>query len=277
MNKKLTLFPNLFTAANLFFGFLSLIFAVNDALKLVRYEDVLRPFVLSSWLILVAMVFDLLDGIIARLTKTDSAFGEEFDSLADLTSFGIAPAVILYLSILRYYGKWGWFFASIYVIGGALRLARFNSGKVRTDLKSFTGLPIPAAAGILVSYILFSHWGEWYYVETPKLFFDRAMGWFAENINIVNQIIIPILMVVLAGLMVSSIKFPSFKQYIVKEKISFIILVAIIIVIMILVIKPEVTVFVLTLGYLIVGLGKAVYDTLLKRKKLLISLRKERR
>lgn len=267
MNKKLTLFPNLLTSTNLFCGFLSLIFAVNDALKLVKYEDVLRPFVLSSWLILIAMVLDLLDGIIARLTKTDSAFGIEFDSLADLTSFGIAPAVIVYLSVLRYHGKLGWFFASIYVIAGALRLARFNSGKVKTDSKNFTGLPIPAAGGILVSYILFSQWGEWYYVEAPKLFFDKAMGWFAENVNIVNQIIIPILMLVLAGLMVSSIKFPSFKQYINKEKISFIILVVMIIVIMILVIKPEVTIFILTVGYLVVGLSKGIFGLLFKREK----------
>ncbi|MFH1824933.1 MAG: CDP-diacylglycerol--serine O-phosphatidyltransferase [Candidatus Firestonebacteria bacterium] len=266
MNKKLTLFPNLLTSTNLFCGFLALIFAVNDALKLVKYEDVLRPFVLSSWLILLAMVLDLLDGIIARLTKTDSAFGLEFDSLADLTSFGIAPAVILYLSVLRYHGKLGWFFASVYVIGGALRLARFNSSHVKTDSKNFTGLPIPAAAGILVSYTLFSQWGEWYYVEAPKLFFDKAMGWFAENVNIVNQIIIPILMLGLAGLMVSSIKFPSFKQYITKGKISFVILIITIIIVMILVIKPEVTIFVLTVGYLIIGLSKAIFG-LLRRKQ----------
>ena len=272
-NKKIPIFPVLLTTGNLFCGFMSLMFAVSDALKLVRYEDVLRPFVLSCLLVLVAMLFDMLDGIVARITKTESSFGIEYDSLADIISFGLAPAVIMYLSVLRYLGRLGLVFAALYVIFGTMRLARFNvdAHAGRRDPKYFTGLPIPAAASVLVSYVLFSQWADWYYVSAHKLFYDKAMGWYAENIYFFQHVAIPVIMLILAVLMISNVKFISLKYYLTREKIGLVFLAAAVAVLLVLIVKPEATAFALTSLYVlsgVVGTGLNMFSNKSKIKKL---------
>jgi CDP-diacylglycerol--serine O-phosphatidyltransferase len=134
--------PSALTTANLFCGFLGIIAAVRE------------EFYYAAIAIVVAVVFDGLDGKVARLTKTTSSFGVEYDSLADLLSFGVAPSLILYLWTLEPVGHFGWLAAFMFLICGALRLARFNVQVGQTIGFHFTGLPIPAAAGLVASLIL---------------------------------------------------------------------------------------------------------------------------
>jgi CDP-diacylglycerol--serine O-phosphatidyltransferase len=256
MRKKIPPLPTLLTAGNLICGFLSLIFALNDSLKLAGYKDVINPFVISSWFILIAMVFDLFDGVAARLMNNTSQFGIEFDSLADLVSFGVSPAVLMYLSILRYMPlNLGWVFATFYVGACAFRLARFNTEAImgRQDMKNFNGLPSPAAASVLVSYVVFSRWAEWYYVEKPRTFLDTAMGWYAENISLVHKFAIPALMLLVAFFMVSNIKFPSFKHYLAKRKVPMLFVPVAFALMTALILATEVTVFAITLFYVFLG------------------------
>ena len=136
------LLPSLLTTGNLFSGFLALVLVADS-----RFTE-------AAVAILVAMVLDMLDGKVARLTKTTSQFGVEFDSLADVVSFGVAPAFMLYAFALRPLGRAAWLGAFLFAICGALRLARFNVYAGVTDRRYFVGLPIPAAAGIVASVVL---------------------------------------------------------------------------------------------------------------------------
>ena len=132
--KGIYVLPNLFTLAALFCGFYSIVMAVNG-----RFD-------LAAVGVFCAMVLDSLDGRVARMTNTQSAFGEQMDSLADMVSFGAAPALISYIWALRDLGKWGWFAAFVYCACAALRLARFNVNTAVVDKRYFQGLPSPAAA-----------------------------------------------------------------------------------------------------------------------------------
>jgi CDP-diacylglycerol---serine O-phosphatidyltransferase len=133
--------PNLFTTANLFCGFYAIVQAMNG-----RFEQ-------SAMAIFFAMVLDSLDGRVARLTNTQSAFGEQYDSLADMVSFGAAPALVMYEFILKGMGKLGWIAAFIYCAGAALRLARFNANLGVVDKKFFQGLASPAAAALVAGFV----------------------------------------------------------------------------------------------------------------------------
>src|SRR6266705_3935341 len=135
------LLPNLFTTAALFAGFYAIVQAMNG-----RFDQ-------SAVAIFVAMVLDGLDGRVARLTKTQSAFGAEYDSLSDMVSFGAAPALVVYEWALRSMGKLGWIAAFVYVAGAALRLARFNTMLEVADKRWFTGLPSPAAAALVAGLV----------------------------------------------------------------------------------------------------------------------------
>lgn len=142
------IFPNLFTAANLAFGFSAIaLMTVNEPANLV----------MAGWLIIFANVFDAMDGRVARLLKTSSQFGEEFDSLADLVSFGVAPAVLMLKISLWSYGNWGLAAALLFVLGGAARLARFNvlARTPKPPSYFFVGCPIPAASTLVVSCALY--------------------------------------------------------------------------------------------------------------------------
>ncbi len=135
------LLPNMFTTAALFAGFYAIVQAMNG-----NFEQ-------SAVAIFIAMVMDSLDGRVARLTHTESAFGAEYDSLSDMVSFGVAPALIVYVWALKDMGKLGWIAAFIYCAGAALRLARFNTQHEVADKRFFQGLPSPAAAALLAGLV----------------------------------------------------------------------------------------------------------------------------
>lgn len=194
------LLPNLLTAGNLFCGFLALTRIVEADLHAANFGAVIRQ---ALFFILLACIFDLLDGRVARMGGYDSPFGREFDSLADIISFGAAPAFLVHRIVLRdvfvAHPEFGWFLASIYLICGALRLARFNCIAAQPNgggTGEFLGFPIPAAAGLVASLTLFLLWwddkgfatGRWRYV-------------------------LPVLMVFLSVMMVSDVRYPSFKKF----------------------------------------------------------------
>ena len=170
--------PNLFTAASIFTGVISVVEASRG------------HFSLAAWLIFLSLIFDGLDGRIARITQTTSRFGMEFDSLADIIAFGMAPALLLYFQIGADHGRFGILVSALYVIFGAIRLARFNVTNARHDPSVFIGLPIPTAAVFIASW---------------SLLLDReAPG--------ILQTLLLILSLTVALLMVSNIRYPSFKR-----------------------------------------------------------------
>mgnify|MGYP001171379458 FL=1 len=138
------LLPNAFTTANLFAGFYAVVQAMNG-----RFE-------IAAIAIFLAMVFDGMDGRVARLTNTQSAFGEQYDSMADIISFGVAPAFVMYVWALQDLGRWGWLAAFVFVVGAALRLARFNTNIAVVDKRFFQGLPSPAAAALIAGFVWLS-------------------------------------------------------------------------------------------------------------------------
>lgn len=135
------LLPNAFTTAALFAGFYAIVQAMNG-----RFE-------VAAMAIFAAMVLDGMDGRVARLTNTQSAFGEQYDSLSDMCSFGVAPALVMYEWALKDLGRWGWLAAFIYVAGAALRLARFNTNLTVVDKRYFQGLPSPASAALVAGFV----------------------------------------------------------------------------------------------------------------------------
>ena len=139
--KGIYILPNLFTLAALFGGFYAIVMAMNGS------------FTLAAYGVLCAMVFDSLDGRVARMTNTQSAFGEQMDSLSDMVSFGVAPALISYIWALKDLGRWGWIAAFVYCSCAALRLARFNVNTAVVDKRWFQGLPSPAAAALVVGFV----------------------------------------------------------------------------------------------------------------------------
>jgi CDP-diacylglycerol--serine O-phosphatidyltransferase len=147
-------------------------------------------FVLAAWLVLLALVFDGLDGRVARMTNTTSQFGVEFDSLADIISFGIAPAMLLYFFIGHEFGRFGILVSALYVIFGAIRLARFNISTAKTDPNVFIGLPIPTAAVFVSMWVLLFH--KYTLKEYSIVLLFLALG--------------------VAVLMVSNFRYPSFKK-----------------------------------------------------------------
>ncbi|NYT85449.1 CDP-diacylglycerol--serine O-phosphatidyltransferase [Pollutimonas harenae] len=158
--RSIYLLPNAFTTANLFAGFYAVVQAMNG-----RFE-------MAAIAIFLAMVFDGMDGRVARLTNTQSAFGEQYDSLSDMTSFGIAPALVMYEWALQDLGRWGWLAAFIYVVGAALRLARFNTNIGIVDKRFFQGLPSPAAAALVAGFL-------WLVVDNKLLLADPTISWLA--------------------------------------------------------------------------------------------------
>jgi CDP-diacylglycerol--serine O-phosphatidyltransferase len=216
--KTIYLIPNLLTAANMVVGILSIAYSINDSLTLsLAAETKITPFVLPAKLILLAIILDFMDGRVARATGTTSKFGMEFDSLSDLVSFGMAPALLIYLSVLRYMtlGNMplpvlGISIMILYVVCAAIRLARFNVQAQVEEKAHFVGLPSPAAAGMLASYVLFSRWGGWY---GKGIILNKVMGWYEENISFVELTIIPVMTVLIAIVMVSTIAYPSLKKW----------------------------------------------------------------
>jgi len=172
------LLPNFFTAASIFTGFYAISLAFHS-----QYEH-------AAWFIFLALIFDGLDGRVARLTNTASQFGIEFDSLADIVAFGVAPAFLMYMYIGEEYGRIGVGISALFIIFGAVRLARFNVMTARVEPTVFIGLPIPIAAVMIAIAILFF---ENYMLDRYKM------------------LMLP-LTILLALLMVSNIRYPSFKK-----------------------------------------------------------------
>jgi CDP-diacylglycerol--serine O-phosphatidyltransferase len=187
---KIYLLPNLMTAGNLFCGFTATLKILEAALLQGSNPDEASDlFHAAIWFILGAFIFDFLDGRLARLGGHESPFGREFDSLADIVSFGLAPALMVYRVVLHEFPRACWIIAFVYLACGALRLARFNTAanQDRADAnnsgKNFTGFPIPAAAGLIASITLFLLWlaegehqlGKWKFVLPPLLLFLSFM------------------------------------------------------------------------------------------------------
>ena len=195
---KIYFLPNLMTGGNLFCGFLALTKIVEADAAASNFNETIQH---ALGFILLACIFDILDGRLARWGGQESSFGREFDSLADLISFGAAPAFLVHRIVLHdvfsKYQELGWFVASVYLICGALRLARFNCMAAQgiEGGREFLGFPIPAAAGLVASLTLFLMWieernfpqGHWRYV-------------------------LPVLLVFLSAMMISEVKYPSFKK-----------------------------------------------------------------
>ncbi len=207
---KIYLLPNLMTAGNLFCGFTATLKILEGALlQNTNAEAASDLFHAGIWFILGACIFDLLDGRLARLGGHESAFGREFDSLADIVSFGVAPALLVYRIVLQEFPRACWIIAFVYLACGAMRLARFNSVAAnqatngQDNMKNFTGFPIPAAAGLIASITLF-------------------MLWLAQGEHFLGKwkFVLPPLMVFLSFMMFSRIQYPSFKALNWKTKKS---------------------------------------------------------
>jgi len=215
------LLPNLFTTAALFAGFYGILAAINH-----HFEP-------AAIAIFIAMVLDGLDGRVARLTNTQSAFGAEYDSLSDMVAFGLAPALVMYLWSLQGLGKPGWLAAFVYTAGAALRLARFNTQIGIADKRFFQGLPSPSAAAIVVG-------GVW--VGTDYGLVGADWAWVTGGLT------------AMAGLlMVSNFRYHSFKQVDARGKVPFIALVVIALVFAVVLWHPPLVLFSLALGYAISG------------------------
>ncbi len=227
MKKGIYVLPNLFTTANLFCGFYSAIASMKG-----MYE-------IAAVTILIAVVLDSLDGRIARMTHTTSKFGGEYDSLCDLVTFGVAPAILAYNWSLLAYGKLGWLAAFLFVVCGALRLARFNVQIGVIDSRFFNGLPIPGGAAVLATGVIL-----FYYLGGE----GRFPSW---------SIMIGV--VAIALFMVSSIKYYSFKDLNFFTRKPFMSFVVIVLVLVIVVANPEIMLFTFAFGYSLSGPAWALF------------------
>ncbi|RDE22371.1 CDP-diacylglycerol--serine O-phosphatidyltransferase [Motiliproteus coralliicola] len=231
-SRGIYLLPNLFTSAALFSGFFAVIAAMNGS------------FEKAAIAIFVAMVLDGLDGRVARMTNTQSEFGAQYDSLADMVSFGVAPALVAFSWALHSVGKIGWFAAFIYVAGAALRLARFNTQIGSVDKRFFIGLPSPAAAAVVAGMV---------WVGTQF------------EINADSYALVISLIVALSGiLMVSNFHYHSFKEVDLKGKVPFVVLLGVVMLIAVISIDPATL---LWLIFVVYGCSGPVQAVLRYRKK----------
>lgn len=225
--------PNLFTTAALFCGF----FAIVQAMK--------GSFEQAAVAIFVAMVLDGLDGRVARMTRTQSAFGAEYDSLSDMVSFGVAPALVIYAWALKDMGRLGWIAAFIYCAGAALRLARFNTTLEVMDRRYFQGLPSPAAAAVVAGFL---------WVMIDKNVEVEDVRWLACGL------------VIFAGIsMVTNIRFYSFKDFNLRRSVPFMFVVAIALGFAVVSYEPPVALFGLFVAYALSGYILALTRTIRSR------------
>lgn len=235
MRKGIYLLPNTLTLCGMLFGFYSILASLKG-----NYEH-------AAWAVLIAMIFDGLDGWVARLTHSTTRFGIELDSLSDLVAFGVAPAVMLYKWALLPFGRIGWAAAFLFMACGALRLARYNVQMGSAESKSFTGMPIPAAASIVAALVLF-HYGIW-------------------NIDPGKNFLILFLSITLSLLMVSTLRFHGAKELDFRKRKPFWLLVAFIIFLMLIVIHPSVSLFIFAMIYLFGGIIENTVLFIRKKRK----------
>ncbi len=233
--KGVYLLPNLFTTASLFSGFLAIIWASSH-----QFEN-------CALAILVSAVFDGLDGKVARLTRTTSEFGVQFDSLSDLIAFGLAPSMLLYHWQLQPFGRLGLMACFLFAACGALRLARFNVQAAVSSKKYFVGLPIPAAGCILATLVLFLPF-------LPEALSGKFLAWFCL-----------ILAYALSFLMVSRVRYASFKEYSGLRAHPFSSMVTVILIFVLVASQPRLLGFPLFMAYIISG-PVITFFVLLRRK-----------
>ena len=231
LQRGIYVLPNLLTTANLFCGFYAIVAAIQG------------QFLKGAVAIMLAAVFDGLDGKIARVTRTVSRFGLQYDSLSDAISFGVAPGILVYLWALQPFGRLGWLAALIFVACGTLRLARFNAQvhSIRGDF--FNGLPIPAAAFMIASTVLLH---------------NRLGG-----TGTAKHVTILVMIYVLSCLMVSTIKYYSFKHLELSNKMKFNMLVVVVMSFILIAAEPGIFCFLIMLSYVLSG----PFTTLWLRKK----------
>ncbi len=215
------LLPNLFTTAALFAGFYAIVAAMAD-----RYEA-------AAVAIFVAMVLDGLDGRVARLTNTQSAFGAEYDSLSDMVSFGVAPALVVYQWALVGMGKLGWLAAFFYAAATALRLARFNTQVETADKRYFQGLPCPLSAAVV-----------------------GGLVWFSTDYGLTGAAVMPAafaITIITGTLMVSNIRYHSFKELDLKGRVPFISILVVVLMFVFVSSDPPLVLFALSVIYALSG------------------------
>ncbi len=215
------LLPNLITTGSLFAGFYAIVAAMDGR------------FYAAAWAVFVALVMDGLDGRIARLTHSTSSFGVQYDSLADLVSFGVAPALLVYLWALKPYKQFGWVAAFLFVVCGALRLARYNVQQGSFDPRYFNGLPIPSAAMMIATSIAFYYEiGEW----APE-----------------RHVFILVMIYLLSFLMVSNVKYISFKKVELFRRHPFHTLVGLVLIFVVIAAAPDIMGFLVMATYVSSG------------------------
>lgn len=232
------LLPNLFTIAGLFAGFYAIVTAMEGY------------FNYAAVAIFVAMIMDFFDGRVARLTNTQSAFGAELDSLSDMVSFGVAPALVIYSWSLEGLGKLGWLAAFIFAAAGALRLARFNTQVSVADKRYFQGLPIPAAAGVLASMV-------WLCVDSEIL---------GDGVSMMTTV----LTIIIAILMVSNVRYYSFKEIDLKGRVPFVAILLVVLAFVGISLDPPKILFLIFFCYALSGpilTLRALYKTRSSRRK----------
>lgn len=222
MKKGVYLLPTSLTLSSMFFGFYSILASLKG------------NYVHAAWAIMIATIFDGLDGWVARLTHSTTKFGIELDSLSDLVAFGVAPAVMLYKWGLFLFGRIGWAAAFLFMVCGALRLARYNIQMGSAESKAFTGMPIPAAAAVVATLVIFYH--QMWEITPDK-----------------NYLIL-LLTVFLSVLMVSTLRFHGAKELNLGRRKPFSILVGIVIVFTFVVVHPQIALFLFAMLYLIGGI-----------------------
>jgi CDP-diacylglycerol---serine O-phosphatidyltransferase len=235
MKRGIFILPSLLTLASIFLSFYAMICAVK------------HEFALAAALIIGAGVFDGIDGKVARWTKTTTRFGVELDSLADVISFGVAPALLMYIWALEPYGRIAWVTAFIFVSCGALRLARFNVQTGSIDPKRFNGLPIPAAAAMIATTVLFFY----RYEISPDNF---------------GPLLIAVTLI-LAFFMVSTVKFHAFKDLTVVKEKPFSTTVAFVLLLALLALLPFLLPFLICAGYVLHGPFLTIYLSRRERKE----------
>jgi CDP-diacylglycerol---serine O-phosphatidyltransferase len=239
--RAIYLLPNLFTTGAMFAGFFAIVAAMNGR------------FASAAVAVLVAGVLDGLDGRIARLTNTQSDFGKQLDSLADMLSFGVAPALVMYLWALEgmagfgwFWSKVGWLAAFFYTVCAAMRLARFNTQAGSVDRRWFIGLPSPSAAGLLVTFVWVGH----------------RMGFEGSDL-----VVLAVLFTIAAGaLMVSRVRYYSFADLTLKQRVSFPMLVAVPLIFILIALNPPRVLFLLAFGYVTSGAVIAAWRLYRRRK-----------
>ncbi|HSQ00132.1 MAG TPA: CDP-diacylglycerol--serine O-phosphatidyltransferase [Candidatus Dormibacteraeota bacterium] len=228
LRKGVYILPNLITTGGLFCGFYSVIASLRGDL------------LIAAIAIMAANVFDVLDGRIARLTKTTSRFGIEYDSLCDLVAFGVAPGILIYRWGLEPWGTFGWLAASLYVTAGALRLARFNVLSDAGQKSHFLGLPIPAAAEVIASTVMLYYF---FGAEGPTY----------------RHLIVLLMVYALAGLMVSNVRYFSFKEIDLYHRQPFWVLIAGILILKLLIAEPQVCLFAGFFLYAVSGPARSLW------------------